>query len=59
MKDLFKTQRDEPARAAMSPDDGEVGSGADKSDGADARSMAVAGTLKSALRVACDVTAKI
>lgn len=73
VKELFKAQRDEPSRAAQLPDDvvGEVDSsrssaedavaGADAAaeDADDARSMAVAGTLKSALRLACSVTAKI
>lgn len=65
VKELFKAQRDELSRAALSPDAGAGGGGTsddadDSGEGADdARSMAVAGTLKTALRAACTVTAKI
>ncbi|CAM9133211.1 unnamed protein product [Hapterophycus canaliculatus] len=73
VKELFKAQRDEPTRAVQTSDavgggvDGSLSSAEDPDAGADAaaedaddaRSMAVAGTLKSALRMACSVTAKI
>ncbi|CAN0015452.1 unnamed protein product [Ectocarpus sp. 8 AP-2014] len=65
VKELFKAQRDEPSRAALSPGAGAGAGGADDDaddsgeSADDARSMAVAGTLKSALRAACTVTAKI
>ena len=64
VKELFKAQRDdggsggdgdlEGARSPASADASEEAEGGD-----DARSMAVAGTLKSALRMACTVTEKI
>ncbi|CAM9403379.1 unnamed protein product [Scytosiphon promiscuus] len=69
VKELFKAQRDDPSRAAQEPDaaadggeDGSLSGAEDADAGADAdggRAMAVAGTLKSALRMACSVTAKI
>ncbi|CAM9482053.1 unnamed protein product [Ectocarpus sp. 12 AP-2014] len=65
VKELFKAQRDEPSRVVLSPSagPGAGGTGDDADDSGenadDARSMAVAGTLKSALRAACTVTAKI
>ncbi|CAM9607308.1 unnamed protein product [Ectocarpus sp. 12 AP-2014] len=65
VKELFKAQRDEPSRMVLSPSagPGAGGTGDDADDSGenadDARSMAVAGTLKSALRAACAVTAKV
>lgn len=54
VKDLFKTQRDEPSRVAFLSDDT-----SDPKNANDARSMAVEGTLRSALRMACKVTGKV
>eukprot|EP00904_Undaria_pinnatifida_P003838 jgi/Undpi1/13455/HiC_scaffold_8.g03114.m1 len=65
VKELFKAQRDEPSRAAFVPGIANTvaggGGGAPTADaGADSTpSMAVTGTLKSALRVACTVTSKV
>lgn len=58
VKGLFKAQRDEPSRASLALDSSSSGTGP-SNFGDDTGSMAVTGTLKSALRVACDVTAKI
>ena len=64
VKELFKAQRDdgdsggdEDLDSAASP--GSTGASEDAEGADDARSMAVAGTLKSALRMACTVTEKI
>lgn len=54
MKDLFKAQRDDPARSI----DGTEGESS-KEGTLDARAMAIEGSLKSVLRVACDVTSKV
>lgn len=74
VKNLFKQQRDYPSRVAELVSDGggtddeeKLGNAASSSAAAtggsernfDARSIAVASTLKSALRMTCDVTAKI
>lgn len=64
VKELFKAQRDDgdsggddELGSARSP--GSAGTSEDAENADDARSMAVAGTLKSALRMACTVTEKI
>lgn len=54
VKELFKSQRDDPSRVKMEPDDADFnGSSMDTS------ALVVTGTLKSALRVACDMTSKV
>lgn len=65
VKELFKAQRDggdsgggdDNLDGASSPGSADASEDADSAD--DARSMAVEGTLKSALRMACTVTEKI
>lgn len=66
VKELFKAQRDDGDSGgdeddamddASSPGSADAGEDAQSAD--DARSMAVEGTLKSALRMACTVTEKI
>lgn len=64
VKELFKAQRDdgdsggdEDLDSATSP--GSADANEDAEGAGDARAMAVAGSLKSALRMACTVTEKI
>eukprot|EP00903_Cladosiphon_okamuranus_P010410 g9847.t1 len=66
VKELFKAQRDdgdsggdEDDALDDAGDPGSADAGEDAESADDARSMAVAGTLKSALRMACTVTEKI
>ena len=63
VKELFKAQRDEPSRAAFLPDISKAAGSdpptADANYATGAPSMAVTGTLKSVLRMACTVTSKV
>lgn len=60
VKNLFKAQRDDPARVGVTPDDLELGSGGfSATETSDTRAMAIEGALKSGLRVACYVTSRV
>lgn len=56
MKELFKAQRDDSSRAGAMSSSGEADADGSQTD---AQALAVTEGLKSVLRMACDVTAKV